>query len=106
MVKVGQANCPKCEGGLKYYDTVRRIVRSNHRNTKRLYIRRLRCERCRSTHREIPDNIFPYKQYESEMILGVIEKIITPDTIGYDAYPVEITMLRWLSQKTQLLLWR
>lgn len=106
MIKVGQTTCPGCGGDLKYYDTVRRVSRSKHRKTSRLYIRRMRCKGCQSLHKELPDSIFPYKQYEAEMILGVLEGYITSDTLGYEIYPHEITMLRWTSQKPQLLLWR
>ena len=106
MIKVGQTVCPKCGGDLKYYDTVRRIVRSKYRNTRRLYVRRMKCGECCKLHRERPDCIFPYKQYEAEMILGVLEGHITCDTFGYENYPHEITMIRWVSQKLQILLWR
>ena len=36
----------------------------------------------------------------------VLEGLITCETIGFEDYPCEMTMLRWLSQKAQLLLWR
>ena len=106
MVKVGQTHCPNCGGTLFYYDTVRRISRGKNRAERWLYVRRLRCKICWSLHRELPESIFPYKQYETEIILGVLDEYITTDTIGYENYPHEITMIRWLSQKRQLLLWR
>ena len=37
---------------------------------------------------------------------NVLEGLITCETIGFEDYPCEMTMLRWLSQKAQLLLWR
>ena len=98
--------CPSCKGKLKYYDSVQRIVRTKGRATKWIKIRRLKCEKCSHIHRELPKDMFPYKQYEMEMILGVIEGIITADTYGYEDYPCEMTMLRWTAQKTQLLLWK
>jgi hypothetical protein len=55
-------------------------------------------------HRELPDYILPYKQYEIEVIMGVLEGLITCETLGYEDYPCEMTMFRWLSQKAQLLL--
>ena len=106
MIKEGQTSCPKCSGGLKYYDTVRRVARTKKRVTRRLYIKRLRCKDCRSLHRELPNMIFPYKQYEAELILGVLDGYIGKDILGYENYPNEVTMIRWLSQKSQLLLWR
>ncbi|MEQ2698093.1 DUF6431 domain-containing protein, partial [Hungatella hathewayi] len=56
-------------------------------------------------HRELPDYIFPYKQYEAEVIRGVLEGFITCETYGYEDYPCEMTMVRWRnSQELQLLL--
>ena len=56
--------------------------------------------------RELGGLFFPYKQYEAEVIFGVLEGLITCETLGFEDYPCEMTMLRWLSQKAQLLLWR
>ncbi len=96
MVNENTQECPVCGGILKQYDRVKRIVRTRTRKSKWIYIRRLRCTSCGKLHREIPDYIFPYKQYEAELIKGVWEGFITPDTIGYEDYPCEITMFRWL----------
>lgn len=96
--------CPKCGGDLRYYDNVRRIVRTKGRISKYIKIRRVRCLDCKRVHREIPDSIFPYKQYEAELIRGVLEGFITPETYGYEDYPSEMTMIRWKAQKIHLLL--
>lgn len=104
MVSCNITVCPDCGGILKYYDTVSRIVRTKRRETNQVKIRRLRCSKCGEVHREIPDYIFPHKQYETEVIRGVLEGFITPETIGFEDYPCEITMLRWKSQNLQLLL--
>lgn len=99
--------CPDCGGNIKYYDTVSRIIRMKGGKTQRIYVRRLRCTQCRTIHRELPEFIFPYKQYDAEIIKGVLEGFITPDTIGYEDYPCEMTMIRWRnSPKIQLLLWK
>lgn len=103
MVTNNESTCPHCGGQLKYYDSVKRIVRTKARATKRVRIRRLRCSKCGSVHRELPDFIFPYKQYEAEVIIGVIEGFITFETLGFEDYPCEITMIRWQSQKVQIL---
>lgn len=95
MIQKGDMFCPKCGGNLKYYDSVSRIVRTKRRNTSYVSIRRLRCCGCRSVHRELPKYIYLHKQYEAEVIKGVIEGFITPDTLGFEDYPCEITMLRW-----------
>lgn len=106
MITSGQSTCPKCGGPVKYYDTVQRMVRTKGRQTQRIPVRRFRCTKCGTLHRELTDMIFPYKQYEAEVILGVLEGLITYETLGFEDYPCEMTMLRWISQKAQLLLWR
>lgn len=98
MVNTGTSLCPKCGGDLKYYDQVRRIVRTKRRKTWRIAMRRLRCMNCGALHRELPKLIFPYKQYEADVITGVLDGLITSDTLGYENYPSEITMIRWLSK--------
>ena len=105
MIRKNDSNCPNCEGALLYYDSVIRHVRTKNRVTNKIKIRRLRCTSCSVLHRELPASIFPYKQYESEIILGVLEELITSDTLGYENYPCEMTMNRWVAQKTDLLLY-
>ena len=95
MVRENDSICPKCGGALIFYDRVKRIVRSKGRNTEWIVVRRLKCKQCGAVHRELPELIFPYKQYEYEIIVGVIEGLITPSTYGYEDYPTELTMLRW-----------
>ena len=71
MITNDVSTCPKCGGDLKYYDRVTRIVRTKGRKTWKIPMRRLQCTRCGSVHRELPELIFPYKQYEAEVIIGV-----------------------------------
>lgn len=68
MISDNQSICPKCGGQLKYYDHVQRLVRTKFGNKKWVAIRRLRCCKCNAVHRELPDFIFPYKQYEADII--------------------------------------
>lgn len=96
--------CSKCKGSMKYYDSVHRIVRTKGRDTKWVKIKRLRCMKCGYLCRDLPEHIFPYKQYEAEVIRGVLEGFITSETVGYEDYPCEMTMIRWKAQKSQLLL--
>ena len=77
MVMQDQTTCPKCGGELKYYDSVPRIVRTKGRETTRVPMRRFRCAHCGAVHRELPELLFPYKQYEAEVIIGVLEGLIT-----------------------------
>ena len=106
MVSMNMPTCPRCGGELKYYDRVQRIVRTKNRKTRRFPMRRLRCQECRALHRELPELIFTYKQYEAEVIIGVLEGLITCETLGFEDYPCEMTMIRWVAQEQQILLWR
>ncbi len=99
MVRENVSICPKCGGELKYYGMVPRIVRTKNRVTNWVRIRRLRCEQCGAIHREIPPFIFPFKQYEAEVIVGVREGLITCETLGFEDYPCEATMERWRAKK-------
>ena len=101
MVSFDSMVCPNCRGSLKYYDSVSRIVRTRGRVTDNIQIRRFRCSNCRKIHREIPDDIYPYKQYEAEIIRGVLEGYITSDTYGYEDYPCAMTMHRWRTKRKQ-----
>lgn len=87
--------CPKCGGYLKYYDNADRFVLQKNRMKSRIKIRRFKCIKCGMIHRELPNYIFPYKQYDGEIIQGVKDGYICSDTFGYEDYPCEMTMLRW-----------
>lgn len=102
MINVGDIACPDCGGNLVRYGTVRRIIRTKNRETHWVIIKRRKCSDCGKIHRELPEFIFPYKQYEAEVIRGVIEGFITCETIGYEDYPCELTMKNWISQKMHL----
>ena len=106
VVRIDKTTCPKCGGDLIYFDSVKRVIRTKRRQTEWLVIRRLRCVLCGTLHRELPEDLYPYKQYEAELINGVLEGLITCETLGFEEYPCEMTMVRWASQKAQLLSWR
>ena len=98
MIRENEVNCPYCGGELKYYDKVQRIVRTRYDKVYYIWVRRYRCHDCSKMHRELPDLLLPYKHYEREVILGVIEGFITPDTLGFMDHPCEATMLQWIRQ--------
>lgn len=106
MVFNNQSTCPLCEGKLIYYDTVSRTIIGKYRSTSTIKLQRLKCSKCGKIHRSIPKGILPYKQYEAEIIFGVIEGLISFDTFGFEDYPCEQTMYRWLTHELQLLLWK
>ena len=62
--------CSECGGVLKYYDKVRRIVRTKGGVKCNVEVKRYRCGDCRTIHRDLPDFIFPYKHYDAEIIRG------------------------------------
>lgn len=95
MVVCNVLICPNCGGKLKYYDSVKRMIKTRRGVKDYIKIRRLKCRRCERIHRELPRNVKPYKHYESDIIEGVQEGFITPDTIGFEDYPCETTMYRW-----------
>ena len=95
MIDLNVRNCPVCGGLLEYYDKVKRIVKSKGGRRKKIKMKRFRCTICQKLHRELPATVIPYKQYEAEVVQGVREGIITPDTFGFEDYPCEETMKRW-----------
>lgn len=96
MIYVETVNCPFCNGELKYYDSVKRIVKTKYGREKYVLIRRMKCCYCKRVQREMPEFIFPYKHYEKEVIIGVVEGLITCETTGFEDYPCEMTMRRWI----------
>lgn len=103
MVIGNVSNCPDCGGELKHYDKVKRIIRTKGRAAEYIDIQRVRCVNYGKTHRELPRSMIPYKQYSSELIKGVLDGYITPETLGYEDYPCEATMARWIYTLTSQL---
>lgn len=95
MISNNVSNCPKCGGELKYYDKAKRIIRGKGGFRQEIKVKRFRCVVCCHVHRELPNYIYPFKQYEAAIIDGVLEGSITPETIGFEDYPCELTMIRW-----------
>lgn len=91
-------SCPNCGGETKHYDCVDRIIKTKAGTKNIIRIRRSRCTKCKKIFRNMPRNLLPHKHYDADIIKGVIEGIITSDTIGYEDYPCEMTMIRWKAQ--------
>lgn len=90
--------CIRCGAVTKYYDKVTRLIRSSNRTVENIEVKRYRCVKCGSVIRDCPDELVPNKQYDKGIIQGVIEGLITPDTYGYEDYPCESTMIRWIKE--------
>lgn len=91
--------CESCGTVLKYYDKVSRMVRTKNRDVTIINIKRYKCPSCHCIHRFLPNNVFPYKQYDARIITGVINGTITEEMIEYEDYPCSSTMNRWKNAK-------
>lgn len=87
--------CEKCGNDLKHYDRVTRIVKGKNGTKTYIHVERYKCSKCHTIHRVLPECVHPYKQYDAEIIDGVIEGLIDSDTLGFEDYPCEMTMKRW-----------
>ena len=82
---------------MAYRDSRSRIRKKEGGTKEYLQIRRFRCIGCHSYHNELPDCLTPRKHYETEVISGVIDQVITVDDLDSEDYPCLATMLRWLA---------
>ena len=113
MIRKGVTKCPLCYGDLKYYDRVKRLTKKEYGMKNYVNIRRFKCSKCKRIHRELPRYILPYRQYTSDIILDVLNGLISSDMIKYEDFPNEMTMKRWImfylksefAQDIHFLLW-
>lgn len=89
--------CPVCGHPLKHRDYVKRIMKGKEGKVRWLRIHRLVCTNgsCHSIHRELPDMLAPHKHFETDIISGVLDELITPDTKGFEDHPSEETIHQW-----------
>lgn len=80
---------------MRAYDRVDRIVIRKYGIKEKTKIVRFRCDCCAVTLRELPDWLLPFKHYDKNIIVGVVEGLINSNTIGFEDFPCEITMKRW-----------
>lgn len=85
-----------------FYDKVSRILKTTNGEKIIISIPRYRCKYCNMVRRILPNNLYPYKQYESEIIDGVCNGYITSETLGYEDYPCESTMARWKKETCKI----
>ena len=80
---------------MRAYDRVDRIVIRKYGIKEKKKIVRFRCDCCAVTLRELPDWLLPFKHYDKNIIDGVKDGLITPETLGFEDYPCDMTMKRW-----------
>ena len=80
----------------KYRDSVRRLVREAYGKKSKVLVARYKCTRCGYIFRVLPEYLLPYKHYRKEIIAKVIDGSITSETEGFEDYPCELTMKKWL----------
>ena len=85
--------CPLCSGLLNYRDSVYRNVKDMASNVMRFLLRRLLCQACNTLHRELPDNVQPYKHYGADVIQAVIDGDEEASSCAAD----NSTIRRWLA---------
>lgn len=99
MVKEGDTVCPYCGGALRYYDTVKRFVRTTYGRSYWIDMDRYICTSCMTTHRVIPDTLYPYKHYERRIIDGFIEGQLSFFDLEFEDYPADVTVERWKKER-------
>lgn len=90
--------CPKCNGEMIKYGTVRRYVKGPGGIKQLVIIQRYHCKKCNLTMRDLPDGMVAFKHYTKQIISGVKDGSITGDTLEYEDYPCEMTMKRWKNE--------
>ena len=74
-------------------------MRGKNHSKKFIYVGRYKCPKCKTIHRDLPEYLYPFKHYEADIIDGVVEGLIGPETLGFEDYPCEETMKRWKKQE-------
>ena len=93
------SKCPKCNNAeTNKYDEVKRLTRNKYGEKEWIHVKRYKCKNCNFVYRDLPHNVLRFKHYSKDIIEGVINGWITPETVGFEDYPCEETMKRWLKE--------
>ena len=97
VISEEDAICPECQSPLCRRDRKLRVYKEEGGKKSWFAINRLKCtnEECRRLHHELPDCMFPYKHYGTEIIEDVVDEVVGPDDLGIEDYPCEGTMKHW-----------
>lgn len=85
--------CPVCGGRLFVHGTCKRKVKDETEQVQELRLRVLECKECGHTHRELPEELVPYKRYSAEALCRIKEQ---PDICTAEP-TVRQRILLWLS---------
>ena len=97
VISEEDAICPECQSPLCRRDRKLRVYKEAGGKKSWFAINRLKCtnEECRRLHHELPDCMFPYKHYGTEIIEDVVDEVVGSDDLGLEDYPCEGTMKHW-----------
>lgn len=95
MIRLGDISCPFCGGALNKYGKVSRVLKSWYGRKIRLSLQRYICLSCGKTHRELTDQLIPYKQYSSKIIFGFLIGFYTYYDKEFEDYPCDATVQSW-----------
>ena len=87
--------CPHCMMPLKHRDWKLRICKRDGGEKDFIQVERMKCEHCNRLHTALPNTLTPFKHYETDVISGVLDDLITTDDLDDENYPCEVTMNRW-----------
>lgn len=80
---------------LHHRDWKPRICKKEGGEKHFIQVERLKCDHCQCLHTALPNTLTPFKHYETEVIAGVLDEVITADDLDDECYPCEKTMERW-----------
>ena len=91
---------------MKHRDYAPRIVKFAGGVVIRHKVERQYCPKCMVVRRRLTNDLYPYIHYSGYVVDGVLLGRITPDTVGFEDYPCEMTMKRWKTRKMNILSYR
>lgn len=87
--------CKYCNGNLKFVYYGSRIVWGPGGKRHTVQIREMQCENCGHYQRILPDELMPFRRYPAQVIMDVVNGIVTEDDLEYEDYPCSMTFKRW-----------
>ena len=95
MKLLEEPHCPYCGTKLKFEDHVTRHRKIEGGSKEWFRIERHKCPAGCGLVRVLADFLLPYKHYDIDIIMGVLDGTVTPERKEFEDYPCEKTMQRW-----------